>query len=136
MPRAHPESANLHDLLEIIVNWVIFVDVFFPSATCRATFLNTAAIFRSRFLRPASLVYSEIILENTLPEIETCLGWRPFSSICFGIRYLSDIFTLSSSVYPERVMISIRSRRAGGMGSETLAVAINMTRERSKGMFR
>jgi len=60
----------------------------------------------------------------------------PFSSNWRGKRYFFAIASLSTSVYPERKMISIRSLRAGGTGSMTFAVAMNRTFERSKGTFR
>ena len=41
------------------------------------------------------------------------------------------ILSFSSRVYPESRSTSMRSRSAGGMGSEKLAVQMNITRDRS-----
>ena len=56
---------------------------------------------------------------------------RPFSRTWRGIRYWSAMLIFSPSVYPDRVMISIRSRSGSGIGSSWLAVVMNITCERS-----
>ena len=93
-------------------------------------------ISRSRFLRPASEVYSEIIWRNAPALIDSDLDFNPFSLIWRGIRCLDAMVIFSSSVYPERLITSIRSNSADGMLSVALAVRINITFDRSKGKLK
>ena len=53
----------------------------------------------------------------------------------FGKRCRVAICRFSRVVYPEREIVSIRSRSGGGMVSSEFAVAIKRTLERSIGMF-
>ncbi len=109
---------------------------FSPSAIFRASFRHTWPISRSRFRSPASRVYSWMMARIALSLIVTFPRPIPFSSSWRGKRYFFAIASLSTSVYPDRWMISIRSLRAGGTGSMMFAVAMNRTFERSKGTFR
>mmetsp|Transcript_31669 Transcript_31669/g.72631 ORF Transcript_31669/g.72631 Transcript_31669/m.72631 type:complete len:253 (-) Transcript_31669:2304-3062(-) len=52
---------------------------------------------------------------------------RPLSSMDLGTRYLSAISNFSGTSYPERLIISIRSRSGPGMVSSTLAVHMKST---------
>ncbi len=76
--------------------------VVLPSATLRATFLHSDATSRSRFLSPASLVYSEIIFLVVSLGRAMSLAESPCSFICLDIIYFLAIWSFSSSVYPGR----------------------------------
>ena len=62
------------------------VPLAFPSATRLAAFRQAAAICRSRFLTPASRVYSRITVRSAPSVKLTCSVERPCASSCFGTR--------------------------------------------------
>lgn len=55
--------------------------------------------------------------------------------ICFGIRCCEAICLFSSVVYPDKLIVSIRSSNGGGIVSRLFAVAIKRTLLRSIGML-
>ena len=101
------------------------------SATFRAIFRQMVASSRSRFRTPASRVYSRITRRNAASLNFTCLSVRPCSPRCRPTRKLRAMCNFSSSVYPGRSITSIRSRNGDGTVSNWLAVAMNITCERS-----
>ena len=109
---------------------------FSPSAFFLAIFRQMDPNSRSRFRSPASMVYSVMICKSAWELMETMLDFNPFSLICLGSKYFSEIAFFSSSVYPDRVITSMRSSNGEGMVSVMLAVRINITLDRSKGRFK
>ena len=76
-------------------------------------------------------MYRRTIWRRASGSTLTSSGARPWAASCFGIKYWRAIAIFSSSVYPESVSTSIRSRSGPGMVSRVLAVAMNSTCERS-----
>src|SRR5262245_65538111 len=70
---------------------VIRVKSLFSSAIFRATFRQIDAISRSRFLNPASLVYSAMIRNTASSENSRYLVEMPLLSSCLGSGYLLAI---------------------------------------------
>ena len=63
----------------------------------------------------------------------TGVAARPAARFSAPARCVSAMSTFSSSMYPDRTMISSRSRSACGMRAVSLAVVMNSTSDRSKG---
>ncbi len=94
------------------------------------TFRQRLAISRSKFLTPASWVYSEIIRLSAGKVITKDLSVNPCSFNCFGIRYRLAISIFSSVVYPGKRRVSKRSCNEGGIEYKVFAVVMNITSDK------
>ena len=65
---------------------ILTLPLAFPSATSRATLRQTAPIWRSRFLTPASRVYSSMIATSAGSANSICDAFRPLAAIWRGTR--------------------------------------------------
>ena len=88
-------------------------------------------MLRSRLRTPASRVYSLTTLSIAPSVKRTRSAVSPCASSCAGTRWSRAIARLSFSVYPGSSITSMRSSSAGAIVESVLAVAMNITRERS-----
>src|SRR6266550_1384845 len=107
-----------------------------PSTTSNAALRSTPWISRSSCRTPASRVYSAIRRSSAASARLARSGVSPVSLNCRGSRKRFAIASFSPGVYPGRVSTSMRSSKGSGIGARLLAVAMNMTPERSNGTSR
>src|SRR2546430_2546240 len=107
-----------------------------PSTTSNAALRSTPWISRSSCRTPASRVYSAISRSSAASARLARSGVSPVSLNCRGSRKRFAIASFSPGVYPGRVSTSMRSSKGSGIGARLLAVAMNMTPERSNGTSR
>mmetsp|Transcript_2711 Transcript_2711/g.6864 ORF Transcript_2711/g.6864 Transcript_2711/m.6864 type:complete len:368 (-) Transcript_2711:906-2009(-) len=109
-----------------------------PSSSCcdtmdTATWRQMEARQRARSLTPASRVYLSTMNSSTECGRSSAPGASPVSASARGSRCTAAMCTFSSSVYPASRSTSSRSSSGPGMSAARLAVATNVTRDRSKG---
>src|SRR2546429_1715967 len=115
---------------------VTFTVVARPSTTSSAALRSTPWISRSSWRTPASRVYSAISRSSAASARLARSGVSPVSLNCRGSRKRFAIASFSPGGYPGRVSTSMRSSKGSGIGARLLAVAMNMTPERSNGTSR
>ncbi len=81
------------------------------------------------YLSISEPVYTSSAMDRVQP------WWNLLVRICFGIKCCKAICRFSRVVYPDRYMVSIRSKSGGGIVSRLLAVAMKRTLLRSIGML-
>ena len=112
-------------LMLILGSYSLFIVI------CSAVQRAIAAKFFSNLLTPLSLVWASMMCFSSFePNFNSCAD-SPCSWICFFSRCLLAISTFSSKVYPERLMISIRSSSALWIVERLFAVAMNITFDKS-----
>ena len=107
----------------------------YAEAACTAAARQSASKHRCKPRTPASRVYPRTIVSIASSGIRSFGSGRarPCSSRTRGAMCVAAILCFSSAVYPGTSIISMRSRSGPGMVRPSLAVARNVTRERSNG---